>query len=328
MIDSHPAREYSQPQFAGKERSMSKRTNRREFIQAAGLAATGMLAVGQPSSALPQQQPAPTGSMGARFRELLRKRQTFENIAIYDVMSARLVEAVGFPSVYIGGNACSAFHGMPENLISMAEKVEFCTHIAKNIGIPAVADITDDSPSMIYKIVKDLERGEVAAIHFEDSGPGGIIPQAKMIDKIHAAVDARSDLVLSVRTYGLQFETKEKAIERGAAYGQAGAETVWLRTVPFEDLSRAADIVKIPLTADMEATVTMAKAREARVTVATYSSLLQAIGQGAVYNALMELKNTGVLVNSANNNKVAADVRGKITYQEQFSARRKKYRED
>ena len=306
---------------------MSEKTSRRKFIHAAGLAATGMMAVAPLSGAAPvaQQQPPTTESKGARFRELLRRRQTFENIAIYDVLSARLVEIAGFPSIYIGGTAVSQFHGMPENLISVAEKVAFYCHIAKNVDIPAVADITDDSPMILYRVVKELERGEVAAIHFEDSGPEGIVPPAKMIDKIHAAVDARSDLAISVRTYGQMFESTEKAIERGVAYGEAGADTIWLRSVPFENLPRAADRVKIPLTADMEGTTTMASAREARVVVATYSSLIQGIAQGAVYNAVMELKNTGVLVNSPNSNRAPADVRSQMMRQDEFAARRDKY---
>ena len=77
----------------------------------------------------------------------------------------------------------------------------------------------------------------------------------------------------------------------------------------------------------MEGTTTMAKAKEARVVVAAYSSLIQGIVQGTAYNALMELKNTGVLVNSLNNNKMPADARRKMMYQDEHSARSKKYNE-
>ena len=65
------------------EAFMKGKTNRREFIHAAGLAAGAMASV-QPLSAAPEPQARPAAAprtMGAKFKELLRKKEPFENIS-------------------------------------------------------------------------------------------------------------------------------------------------------------------------------------------------------------------------------------------------------
>jgi hypothetical protein len=86
---------------------MPRRTNRREFVQVAGLAASGWMAAAGPLSAAdpePQARPAPR-TMGARFRELMNGSEPLICANAYDVLTARLIEVRGFKGVFVGSSA-------------------------------------------------------------------------------------------------------------------------------------------------------------------------------------------------------------------------------
>ena len=118
---------------------MKKQTNRREFFQTAGLAAGMMAAAGTaPIAAAPQASPAPK-TMGARFRELLQKREPFHNIAVYDVMSARLVENL-------------AAHVVKPAVINAAQPAVFQPAVAQiRAAVTAMAIERADSTLLIAK---------------------------------------------------------------------------------------------------------------------------------------------------------------------------------
>jgi 2-methylisocitrate lyase-like PEP mutase family enzyme len=207
------------------------------------------------------------------------------------------------------------------------------------VDIPALADIDEGGdPMVIYRTTKQFEKASVGAIHILDSTVGamgrvtGVLPVAKMVDKIKAALDARSDMVITVRCTAASMaggETKDKAIERAAAYAQAGAETIWFTGLTLEDLPKAADATKIPITAQLFMDTTMAQAKAAKVTVAVYASLLQNIAQSAVYDALQELKTTGTMKKAAGGvrlgGRIPADFRARIVRTNEVTERGKKY---
>jgi 2-methylisocitrate lyase-like PEP mutase family enzyme len=318
---------------------MKKKTNRREFFHTAGLAA-GMMAAAGPgpatAAAEPQARPAPK-TMGARFRELLQKREPFHNLAVYDVMSARLVENLGFPSVFIGSSAVAESFGVPDwSVVTDAERIAFAGQIAKRINIPSLVDIDEGgfSALSLYRSVKRYEEEGIAAVHITDAKDAlgrtvGVLPLNEMVDRIHAAVDARKDMVISLRACGFMVEGKEKTIERALAYAEAGAETVWFIGMPIEQNAQAAEVVKIPLTGQMFFDTPFSRAKESRITVATYASFLQNFAQGAVYDGLMELKNTGALTKSSRGQRlgqiVPNEIRSKMIETEEYTEKGKKF---
>ncbi len=316
---------------------MKKETNRREFFQTAGLAAGMMTASTTVSAAAePQARPAPK-TMGARFRELLQKREPFHNLAVYDVMSARLVENLGFPSVFIGSSAVAESFGVPDwSVVTDAERIAFAAQIARRINIPALVDVDEGgfSALSLYRSVKRYEEEGIAAVHITDAKDAlgrtvGVLPLNEMLDRIHAAVDARKDMVISLRACGFMVEGKEKTIERALAYAEAGAETVWFIGMPMEQNAQVADMVKIPLTGQMFFDTPFAKAKESRITVATYASFVQNFAQGAVYDGLMELKNTGALTKSSRGQRlgqiVPNEIRSKMIETDDYTEKGKKY---
>src|SRR5579859_1885894 len=82
---------------------MARETNRREFVQVAGLAASGLMAAAGPLAAA-EARPA-SRTMGARFRELMNGAEPLICANAYDVMTARLIEVRGFKGVFVGSSA-------------------------------------------------------------------------------------------------------------------------------------------------------------------------------------------------------------------------------
>jgi 2-methylisocitrate lyase-like PEP mutase family enzyme len=322
---------------------MPERHGRREFIQAAGMTSAAALwaaerPLGQaPSGAQPIAAPART--MGARFRELLQRREPFEAIAAYDAFTARMVEEMGFPALFLGGSLVGDFYATPVWLTSLGERLEYARHITEHVDIPALVDVDDGGdPMAIYRITKAYEQARAGAIHILDDTPGpmgrvaGVLPVSRMVDKIHAAVDARSDMVVTVRcTAASQAggESKAQAIARGAAYAEAGAETIWFTGMTFGDLPKVAEAITVPITAQLFNDTTMATARASRVTVAVYASLLQNIAQSAVYDALTELKTTGTMSKASGGvrlgGRIPPEFRARLMRTNDITARGKKY---
>src|SRR5882762_8159672 len=193
------------------EQSMARKTNRREFVQVAGLAASALLAAAPALAAAapePQARPAPR-SMGARFRALMNGPEPLICANAYDVLTARLIEVHGFKGVFVGSSATnSELVALPDQaIVTVSEIIAYDSVIAANVDIPIVADVDDfgATPLNVYRFAKQAERVGIACAAFDDRMPlnrataysvPGVFPKARMIDNIHAAADARTDMVL------------------------------------------------------------------------------------------------------------------------------------
>ena len=299
---------------------MRKKTSRREFIRGAGFATTGMMVAAHPLSGSGREPQAPTGaatSMGARFHQLLQRTDPFQCIAVYDGPSARLVEIAGFDSVFIGGTSTALENGLPDwGLTSISELLEFAARIAEDIDIPVLADADDGggNPLTVYRATQAFERAGMGAVMFEDriraeriGQSADVISTGQMVDRIRAAVDARSEIAIVARSDALAADRPmEEALERGVAYAEAGADAFFFAGMPLADHPRAADVIGKPLMGQMRPNTTLSEAREARLTVALYPTMLQTIAQGAIHKALTELKTTGVMAGRGRSQPTAA----------------------
>jgi len=311
-------------------------------MTAAGLAATAstlmsgvqpLAAAGEPQAASPSPR-----SMGEKFRALLKKGEPFEKISAPDLVSARVAASLGFPSLYLGSSAMAEYHGVPDwGLISFKDQLEFFSHIAQSVDIPGVADFDDPGDAIaFYRNVKAVEKAGIGCLHFGDAEEQlgratKMMPLDQVLDRIHAATDARTDLCLSIRCQARNLESFDKAVERAVAYAEAGADTIWFVPMTMEEMPKAAAVVKVPLTAQIFVDTTLEKVKESKVTVMVYASFLQNIMQGAMYEALSELKTTGMLTKSAKGARLGqglpADVRTKIFATTELTERAKKYHE-
>src|SRR5213592_2085472 len=126
---------------------MARKTNRREFVQVAGLAASGLMATARPLAGAvpePQARPAPR-TMGARFRALLNGPEPLVCPGAYDVLTALLIEIHGFKSMFIGSSAVNqALLALPDQaVVTVSEIINYDSIIASNVDIPVLADVDD-----------------------------------------------------------------------------------------------------------------------------------------------------------------------------------------
>jgi 2-methylisocitrate lyase-like PEP mutase family enzyme len=322
---------------------MKRKTNRREFVQVAGLAASGLLA--SASSLAAQTQPAAQArpaqrTMGARFRALMNGPDPLMCPGAYDVMSARLVEVHGFQGVFIGSSAPNQeLLALPDQaVISVSEIIDYCARIASNIDIPVLADVDDfgATPLNVYRFAKDADRRGIGCAAFDDRMPlnratayqvPGVYSKTRMIDTIHAAADARTDMVLIARCLApTPNNSYAEMLDRAAAYAEAGADAVWLGLPTAQDYVKAADVVKKPLMAVIGSAnfpATAAAMKAARVAVGQSATMMN-IALGAVDRALVELKSTGQMA-AAQRAALGRETTERIEQVEALNARARKY---
>jgi methylisocitrate lyase len=278
--------------------------------------------------------------MGARFRALMNGPEPLICANAYDVLTARLIEVHGFKGVFVGSSATNQeLLGLPDQaVVTVSELVAYDSIIAQNVDIPVVADVDDfgATPLNVYRFAKQAEKGGIACAAFDDRMPlnratayavPGVLPKARMIDNIHAAADARTDMVLIARCLApTPNGSYTEMLDRAAAYAEAGVDCVWLGLPTAQDFVKAAEMVKKPLFAviggpNFPATAEAMKA--ARVAVGQTPPMVN-IALGAVDRALTELKTTGRIADSQKGalNRATSD---KVEQVEELNARSQKY---
>jgi 2-methylisocitrate lyase-like PEP mutase family enzyme len=316
-------------------------TNRREFVQGAGLAAPVLMAASTPlAAAVPQPQPPAPGTMGARFRALMNGPEPLICPGAYDLMSARLCEIHGFKAAFVGSSSPNQeLLGMPDQaIVTVSEIIDYNSVIAANVDIPVLADVDDfgATPLNVYRFAKQADRAGIGCAAFDDRMPvnratayavPGVFPLARMIDNIHAAADARGDMVLIARCLApTPNGSYTEMLDRAAAYAEAGADAVWLGLPAPADYVKAAGIVKKPLMAgigrgNLPATAEAMKA--ARIAVGQAVTMMN-IALGAVDKALAELKTTGRMT-EAQKSALSRETAAKVEQAEDLNARSRKY---
>jgi 2-methylisocitrate lyase-like PEP mutase family enzyme len=318
---------------------MARKANRREFVAGAGMAA-GLLAAAVPAAAAAAEaRPAPR-SMGARFRALMNGPEPLMCPGAYDLMSARLCAAHGFQAVFVGSSAPNQeLLALPDQaVVTVPEIVAYNSVIAGNLDIPVLADVDDfgATPLNVYRFAKQADQAGIGCSSFDDRLPlnratayavPGVMPMARMIDNIHAAADARTDMVLIVRCLApTPNGSYTEMLDRAAAYAEAGADAIWLGLPNADAYVRASGIVKKPLMAvigNANFPATAEAMRAAHVSVGQ-SVTMMTIALGAVDKALVELKATGRMTEALKGALPRATTQ-KLEQVEELNARSRKY---
>src|SRR5436853_1512855 len=272
---------------------MAGKTNRREFARAAGLAATGLMATARPLAGAvpePQARPAPR-TMGARFRALLNGPEPLICPGAYDVLTARLIEVHGFKAAFVGSSAVNQeLLALPDQaIVTVSEIIAYNSIIASNVDIPILADVDDfgATPLNVYRFARQADRAGVGCAAFDDRMPvnratayavPGVFPLARMIENIHAAADARTDMVLIARCLApTPNNSYNEMLDRAAAYAEAGADAVWIGLPTAQDYVKASEMIKKPLMAVVGGAnfpATAAAMKAAHVSVAQSASMV------------------------------------------------------
>ncbi|MGI0071296.1 MAG: isocitrate lyase/PEP mutase family protein [Thermoplasmata archaeon] len=185
----------------------------------------------------------------------------------YDALSARLVEAAGFPAVYASGAGASySLLGAPDiGLLSFAEMRDQVARIAAVVGIPVIADgdTGHGNALNVRRTVREFEAVGAGAIQLEDQtfpkrcghlSEKSVVPVEEMVGKLGAAIDARRspETLLIARTDALAVEGIQPALERLRAYERAGADVLFLEAPPdVETMRLACSTLERPMMANM-----------------------------------------------------------------------------
>jgi 2-methylisocitrate lyase-like PEP mutase family enzyme len=162
---------------------------------------------------------------------------------VANALAARIVADQGFTAAYVtGAGIANTFLGVPDiGLVTVTELAEHVAAIRAAFPGPLVvdADTGFGNPLNMVRTVELLERAGADALQIEDqvfpkrcghfSGKE-VIPAAEMVAKVKAAVDTRRDrdLLIIARTDAIAPEGFEAAIERAAAYHDAGADVTFV----------------------------------------------------------------------------------------------------
>jgi len=188
-------------------------------------------------------QPA---SSGARFRAAVSEERPLQVVGVIHAYAARMAEATGFRALYLSGGGVAANSlGIPDLGISTMEDVlTDVRRITDASTLPLLVDIDTGwgSAFNIARTIRSMIKAGAAAVHMEDQvgqkrcghRPGKeLVPAAEMVDRIKAAVDARTDeqFVIMARTDALAKEGLAAAIDRARAYVEAGADMIFAEAV-------------------------------------------------------------------------------------------------
>ena len=167
-----------------------------------------------------------------------------------NALTARFVEAAGFPAVYLtGAGIANWWLGAPD--MGLTSATEVASHIAAcrdAVRIPIVADGDTGFGNALnlVRTVRLFERAGANAIQLEDQvfpkrcghfDGKAVVPQAEMVAKIKAAVDTRTsaDFLVIARTDARAVEGLPAALARAAAYQEAGADLLFVEAPASED---------------------------------------------------------------------------------------------
>lgn len=205
-------------------------------------------------------------SKSKKLRELIH-RGCVAMPGVPNAAFARLVERAGFSAVYISGaGLANATAGVPDiGWLTLAEVAQLAGYIANAVAIPAVVDADTGFGGMesVARTISELERAGLAGCHIEDQefpkrcghlAGKKLISTEEMTEKIKAAVRARQDpdFLLIARTDARAVEGFDQAVQRAAAYVDAGADAIFPEALQTADEFRMfARAVKVPLLANM-----------------------------------------------------------------------------
>lgn len=252
-------------------------------------------------------------SPGLAFRAALSKEIPLQIVGTINANHALLAQRAGYQAIYLsGGGVAAGSLGLPDLGISTLDDVlTDIRRITDVCPLPLLVDADIGFGSSAFNVartVKSISKAGAAALHIEDQigakrcghRPNkAIVSKEEMVDRIRAAVDARTDpnFVIMARTDALAVEGLEAAIDRAQAYVEAGADMLFPEAITELAMYRQfADAVQVPILANITefgATplFTTDELRSANVAMALYPlSAFRAMNRAAekVYNVLRQ----------------------------------------
>lgn len=199
-----------------------------------------------------------------RLRRVMEGKDTVILPAVFDAISARVVEMAGFDIALLSGSVSAAsLQGVPDLiLVTMTEVAQLAKRVvgATSLSLFVDADHGFGNALNAMRCVREFEAAGVAALTLEDTElprPYGAqapsaIPIKEMCGKLRAAVAAREDaaLVIIGRTDTLRYRGLDEALERARAYQETGVDAIFIPGAQTrEELETIRAAISLPLIA-------------------------------------------------------------------------------
>ncbi len=254
-----------------------------------------------------------------RYRAILKGNHCINAGSVFDPLSARIAQDVGFEAMMLAGSVASlAVLGAPDIiLLTLSEFAGLARRICRAVpDVPLMCDADHGYGNAlnVMRTVEELENAGVAGLTIEDTDlprgygkpPASLLSVAEGLGKIRAAVKGRSDPSLSVlaRTSALNIVGLDEALERLRAYQDTGVDGMFFtgakKKAEVEALAKIAHVPILlggagPELADKE----FLSAHGVRVALLGHQSFLSSIA--AIYKTLHAQKNGGALAELADN---------------------------
>ncbi|WP_305821798.1 methylisocitrate lyase [Massilia brevitalea] len=207
-------------------------------------------------------------SPGALFRRAVQEESPLQVVGAINANHALLAKRAGFKAIYLsGGGVAAGSLGLPDLGISNLDDVlTDVRRITDVCDLPLLVDVDTGFGASAFNVartVKSMIKFGAAAMHIEDQvgakrcghRPGKeIVSKGEMVDRIKAAVDARTDenFVIMARTDALAVEGIDAAIERAVACVEAGADMIFPEAMTdLAMYSKFAKAVGVPILANI-----------------------------------------------------------------------------
>ena len=183
-------------------------------------------------------------SQGLKFRTAIQASapKPLQIPGTINAYTALMAERVGYQAIYLsGGGVANASYGLPDlGMTSLNDVIEDVRRITGATDLPLLVDIDTGwgGAFNIARTVRDMTAAGAAAVHIEDQvaqkrcghRPNkAIVTTGEMVDRIKAAVDAKSDnnFVVMARTDALSVDGLDAVIDRAGAFAEAGADAIF-----------------------------------------------------------------------------------------------------
>ncbi len=194
-------------------------------------------------------------SPGGRFRSSLSEESPLQVVGAINANHALLAQRAGYRAIYLsGGGVAAGSLGIPDlGITTLDDVLTDVRRITDVCDLPLLVDAdTGFGPSAfnIARTVRSLGKAGAAGMHIEDQVGAkrcghrpnkALVSRAEMVDRISAAVDAREDdsFVIMARTDAVAGEGLDSALERAAAYVEAGADMLFPEALTTLEMFRA-----------------------------------------------------------------------------------------
>ena len=186
-------------------------------------------------------------SVRSDLKNRLKSGQTIVAPGAYDPISARVVQSLGFDTIYTGGYMSGAHLAVTEPLMTLTEQAEVGARVARSVDLPVIcdADAGYGEPVHAMHTVRTFEKAGIAGIHIEDqvfpkrasyhAGLEHVIPLDEFLDKMKYALQARTDpdflIIGRTDAFTAVEGDMDEAIRRGNALRDLGVDVVMPRGV-------------------------------------------------------------------------------------------------